>query len=409
MIMTTSIRARLFRLLSLFVIVVSMLYAIVVVVVAYATEDQVMHNILRTETHFLRTQAERGVPVVPRHADMQLFLADETLPQRFRDILANASDDNEARDKQGNYWHFMQFTMPDGKTARLFLKANNLLAFSLISHNVLLLIVIFFSLIFALTVGLAYVLAKGLSQPLVALADACASEPPHIQDTEAFQRQDELGELARALQQSFADLQDALHRESDFTRDVGHELRTPLAVIKNYLTLRKQRALRNEEMHQLEYQVDKINLCVDALMALARSEELQARNIGLRGLVEEVLLSVDSDISLQNIHIDLHIDYRQTIQGHPALCHMLFLNLVNNALDYATQPTLRVTADERQCTFSNPAKTPPHDPFARQSKGDSSTGIGQGLYLVERIASVHGWRCSATYDEGWLHISLIFA
>ncbi|QTH73032.1 HAMP domain-containing protein [Pseudoalteromonas xiamenensis] len=49
-------------------------------------------------------------------------------------------------------------------------------------------------------------------------------------------REDEIGELAQAFNRTYSELENAMQREKDFTRDISHELRTPITLIKNVLS-----------------------------------------------------------------------------------------------------------------------------------------------------------------------------
>jgi signal transduction histidine kinase len=53
----------------------------------------------------------------------------------------------------------------------------------------------------------------------------------------AFESTDEIGFLARTIENSTRELKISIKRESDFNPDVSHKLRTPLTVLNNSLTL----------------------------------------------------------------------------------------------------------------------------------------------------------------------------
>jgi len=74
------------------------------------------------------------------------------------------------------------------------------------------------------------------------LAEQVAKSGPNNLPTDLSRNfyEDEVGVLAKALEQSMQRVEAFVNREQQFTRDVSHELRTPVTVIKGAAELLKR-------------------------------------------------------------------------------------------------------------------------------------------------------------------------
>ena len=84
-----------------------------------------------------------------------------------------------------------------------------------------------------------------------------------------------------AVEQFTERLNAAIERERIFTRDAGHELRTPVAVFKGSLDLMEQnqrptQARRCRRSHRMRKTVEDMEVLLETLLLLAREEELAA-------------------------------------------------------------------------------------------------------------------------------------
>lgn len=149
----------------------------------------------------------------------------------------------------------------------------------------------------------------------------------------------ELVELTTALNASLDRLEAAFQRQSRFTADAGHELRTPLAILHTNLELALSRPRKEEEFREIItyclQSSSKMRSLIDALLMLARADagQLQANFIPL-DLRSVVQTSIQQHLSkAKNILLDARLpDQPVMIMGDPTLLGMVLSNLIQNAL-----------------------------------------------------------------------------
>lgn len=392
--MKRSIRRKVFALLLAFSCVLSVMFAGIAFVVSFATEDTVIENVLNDEVDYLRERYSSGLSLTPRLSHVAVFTSTQPMPLEYQELLASASSaDQEVTDKQQQHWHIKTLTLSEDMTAYVFLNATSWLALPSILNQVSLLLFLLLIASLIIAFSIAYGLTRKITTPLIHLSELVTTQPQAIASSMEVERPDEIGNLARSFQTTLSSLQSALTRENDFTRDVGHELRTPIAVIKNYLTLQRRRPLTVEELAEQQKQIDYVSTCIDSLMALARAEVAEKKPFLLRELIEDTLLTAHSEEQLERFDFLIDVPYDLKINAHKALCSVLIRNLIANAINYAQSPEIRIEANQHYWRFSNSADSMPEAPLSRQSKGKTSEGLGQGLYLVDRIAAAQQWEC----------------
>jgi PAS domain S-box-containing protein len=208
-------------------------------------------------------------------------------------------------------------------------------------------------------------------------------------------------------------LQHADRRKDEFLATLAHELRNPLAPIRNGLELMKlagdDREMVEEARSLMERQLQQMVRLIDDLLDVSRITtgrlELRPQRIELatvvRSAVETTRAFVDScehelSIELPAEPIDLDAD--------PTRLTQVFANLLNNAAKY-TEPGghIRLTAERqggeavvrvRDTGCGIPAEMLPHifEMFTQvdTSSGRSQGGLGIGLTLVRRLVDMHG-------------------
>ena len=235
------------------------------------------------------------------------------------------------------------------------------------------------------------------------------------------QPESELGGLSCALNDTFAQLEESFARQSRFTADAAHELRTPVTI----LLTQAQHALMRER-DPATYQKT-LEVCVNA-----------ARR--LRGLTESLLelTKLDADaVPLKREPCDLAELSREVVtlvqaladerrigfagELAPAICRVdaarisqVLMNLITNALEHTPENgciTLLTGVRAGQPFFSVtdtgpgiPADHLPRifDRFYRtdDSRNRRSGGAGLGLAICRAIAEAHEARLVATSQEG---------
>jgi signal transduction histidine kinase len=225
---------------------------------------------------------------------------------------------------------------------------------------------------------------------------------------------DELQALATTMNALLAELHDALKRQGAFVADAGHELRTPLAVLRAELELagrptRTRDELRDAVEHAAR-ETDRLESLAQGLLFLAKRDEGADAHFEVTPLAPMLEAAVDASQGQareQQVHIALDADGPVTARVAPSLLRPAVDNLLGNALRHsppASTVTVRLRGADA-CTvievLDEGAGFPPGflaQAFERFSRADSARGrcgAGLGLAIVRAVAEVHGGSTAA--------------
>ena len=220
-----------------------------------------------------------------------------------------------------------------------------------------------------------------------------------------------------ALRQSEASLRESDRRKDEFLAILAHELRNPLAPIRNALHLLRVTSDRasTERVHaMLDRQVNHMVRLLDELLEVSRISrgviELQRRRIDLAAVIGDAVESSRPAIEKgrHTLEVELPPD-AVCVEGDPMRLAQVVANLLNNAARY-TDPgghvvlTLRRDGANASVEVRDTGIGIAHDQlagvftmFAQINRSDprSMGGLGIGLALAQHLAHMHGGRVEA--------------
>jgi CheY-like chemotaxis protein/nitrogen-specific signal transduction histidine kinase len=215
-----------------------------------------------------------------------------------------------------------------------------------------------------------------------------------------------------------AELRSAERQKSDFIAMLGHELRGPLAPLRNALQVLREPQLTAPQQQWardlIERQVVQISRLLEDLLDVSRLNRgtlpLRRTTIDLRAAVGH---AVEASLPLiqsrdQALYQTLP-DQPLQVQGDPARLVQIVFNLLDNAAKYTAvggriQLVLEECAGEAVVRVSDngqgiPRELLPHvfDEFTQNERSLDRTqgGLGLGLSLVRRLVELHGGRIQA--------------
>jgi heavy metal sensor kinase len=235
-------------------------------------------------------------------------------------------------------------------------------------------------------------------------------------------RMDEVGRLARTLNDLLARLEGAVAREKAFTADASHELRTPLAILRTELDLARARAtdpqLRGALDSALE-ECDGLSRLVEDLLVLARAEGagLRMQPVDLGELVRSVMARFGKLADEKGVSLQAHGD--AIVRADETSLQRAISNLVDNAVRH-TPAGGRVQVDveedaggARLRVLDTGEGVPgPHldrlfERFYRPDGARTGGSAGLGLAIVASVAERHGGQVTAhNRSSGGLAVEL---
>lgn len=193
----------------------------------------------------------------------------------------------------------------------------------------------------ALIAGLLALLAvrSGLGPLLAFRADAEQTSGTRADTLPAEDMPRELRPFAKALNQAFQRLHDALERERRFARDVAHELRTPLAEVRMALELAQRDAVDSEPLHGAVASIERMRRCVDGLLALSRYEAGMDRALleplDLTELLRKAIVAAPA--MQRAVQMDVRLPPEYWVVSDATLLERIIDNLLLNAVEYAPE------------------------------------------------------------------------
>ena len=407
-----SLQRRVFATFGAFTLLLCLVYTAICVLVAYIIEDQVLDNLLADEADYIERQyRDSGEIPPPRLPYLQLYTDSNPAPPDIRAALPEGATRAEWFGDAERHFHLRRLKLDQDTAPILAAEVGRLLTVSHQSRGLLWLIFAALLATLALALWVAYRISSRTIKPVIDLAEEVKSR--QVDDAPlslvAADAKDEIGFLARTLETALNQLKLALQRESEFTRDASHELRTAITIAKNTLALSLRRELSQEEKKELHGTVAEMENTVSALLALARAESIERGPLELRSLLEERILAQHRRIAETPFQVQLDLAHKCHALGNRELVALLIDNLLSNAIRHASQPELHIYADGDILIFENPVANSFDTgiSFLPGKKGEQSDGLGQGLFLVKRILTALKWDFTVSLSDGLFICAII--
>ncbi len=230
-------------------------------------------------------------------------------------------------------------------------------------------------------------------------------------------RTDEIGDLARAFNQTLERLERLFRTQQRLLADVSHELRTPLTSIRGNLDLMRHMGEGDSEsLDVIQDELERMTRLVGDVLLLARADSgglpLQRQPVELDNILFEVYRQVS--VPQPKVKVELVEVDQVMVFGDPDRLKQLILNLTDNAIKYTPSGgnvslSLSKKAGWSQIEITDtgigiPAENLPHifERFYRVDKARtrSQGGSGLGLSIAKWIAQAHGGAIRVTSNVG---------
>jgi two-component system, OmpR family, sensor kinase len=261
---------------------------------------------------------------------------------------------------------------------------------------------------------LAWVIAGRVLQPLRLLRDTSRN----ISETDLTQRlpvegDDELADLARTFNEMLDRLEEAFASQKSFISDAGHELRTPITIIRGHLdVMGDDPEERRETLDLVRDELDRMSRLVNDLLLLAKASRpdfLQPETVDLDDLTRELFAKASAlaprDWRLASVGTGRIVADRQRVT-------QAVMNLSQNAVTHTVNGDAVELGSElrngrvRLWVQDTGPGVPEHEQariferFVRLDRAPAGEGAGLGLAITRAVAEAHGGRVELDSHPG---------
>lgn len=267
-----------------------------------------------------------------------------------------------------------------------------------------------------------YILARRALVPIEHLA----SEARRITAERLHERlsvpneSDEIGRLAKVINDTFARLESSFDQLRRFTADASHELRTPLAVVRGIgeaaVAERRRPAEYEEAIGSMLEEVDRMTNLVDTLLRLSHGDagtiRLSREPVDLGYLARDVAASLGLLAEERNQRLTLDIADGVLVPVDRLVVREAVANVLDNAIKYGpvgSTVALRVGRVGDQALLAVGDEGPGIPPEYRErifhrffrvdeARSRDRGGAGLGLAIAKWAVDIHGGQI--TVDNG---------
>ena len=193
--------------------------------------------------------------------------------------------------------------------------------------------------------------------------------------------------------------------KTDFVSNVSHEMKTPIAVIKNYAELlqtdRGTEEERREYARNIEEAAARLSTLISNILKLNKLEnqsiDPDIEDYDLSGQLEMCILQYEELWDKKELELEVDIAERVNVRADRSLMELVWNNLLSNAVKF-TEPGGTVTIRQRTaegqvevsvtdtgCGMSQESIRHIFDKFYQGDTSHAREGNGLGLALVKRI------------------------
>jgi len=240
--------------------------------------------------------------------------------------------------------------------------------------------------------------------------------------TERIAAEAALRNALAAAEMASAALKEADVRKDEFLAILGHELRNPLAPLRNSVEILKLTRAEDEEMQRavgmMDRQLHHLARLVDDLIDASRITrdklELRKLPLDLVAILQQTIESCQPLIRQAGhaLHVSLPREHLY-VMGDAVRLAQMFSNILNNACKFTDDGgqltlSLEQRSDDALITIADSGLGIPREKLGKifeifsqvnSTRERSQSGLGIGLTLAKRLAEMHGGEITA-HSEG---------
>ena len=208
--------------------------------------------------------------------------------------------------------------------------------------------------------------------------------------------------------------------KTDFVSNVSHEMKTPIAIIKNYAELLQTGKGTEEERIEYARSIEEAASRLSGLITnILRLNKLEHQRIDpeietydLCAQLEECILNYEDMWDEKDLELEVDIEEKTVVDADKNLMELVWNNLLSNAVKF-TEPGGKVMVrqtfsdgyvvvevTDTGCGMSRESIRHIFDKFYQGDTSHSKEGNGLGLALISRILVLMDGEISVASEEG---------
>lgn len=208
--------------------------------------------------------------------------------------------------------------------------------------------------------------------------------------------------------------------KTDFVSNVSHEMKTPVAVIKNYAELLEKRSITEDQRREYAASIRQAaGRLSDLITNILRLNKLENQTIcpeveiyDLCGQLEECILNYENIWDEKDLELDVELEDRAYVQADRSLMELVWNNLLSNAAKFtdkggtvkirqsAGAGLLKVAVSDSGCGMSEESRKHIFDKFYQGDTSHAKEGNGLGLTLAKRVIELMDGDITVISEEG---------
>jgi signal transduction histidine kinase len=221
---------------------------------------------------------------------------------------------------------------------------------------------------------------------------------------------EEVAQLASALDGYQNRIRRMLQREQEFTANISHELRTPITTILTSCELLDAEPGLSDKVRlrikRIESATTRMGEQLQALLFLAREQALGVMEpVAIAECINDAAEPLYPEIHRKKLKFIVNVSPDIIIPLNRQALHTALTNLLRNAIQYTDEGSIRVDYSNGHLSVTDtgmgiePAFLPLL--FERFFRGTTRVeGLGIGLPIVKRICNHYGWKINVESQVG---------
>lgn len=211
------------------------------------------------------------------------------------------------------------------------------------------------------------------------------------------------------LASSFNSLMDRIYkdyrRQKDFSANVAHELRTPVAIMKAQVDVFKRKntdQVTADFIEKIDENLEKLKNLIDSVLMFSKNQSKNITDVSVNDLIEEIIFDLDEKILRKNVDVEFNPSEEISLKTDDALLQRLLFNIIENAVKYnkdGGRVDIKTYRDKNKLTIevadtgigiSDSEKQKIFDLFYQVDNSRGGEGFGIGMALSKQIAETLG-------------------